>query len=185
MLRGGISWRSLPHEYPPWQTVYDYFRRWRDDGTWERIAATLRERLRVKLGRDLTPSVAIIGKGADWIRQTLGWTVEVVKRPQRWVWLPEGAAPPPMPTGFQVLKRRWVVERTFALVGTLPSSEQGLRGAPGLGGSLNLSRHDQSPRPSVDPMTPFQTPSYTVSRALIRLQRCNWLRVGAAGSAGS
>jgi transposase len=60
VLRGGISWRSLPHEYPPWQTVYDYFRRWRDDGTWERIAATLRERLRVKLGRDPTPSAAII-----------------------------------------------------------------------------------------------------------------------------
>ena len=60
VLRGGISWRSLPHEYPPWQTVYDYFRRWRDDGTWERIAATLRERVRVKLGREPTPSAAII-----------------------------------------------------------------------------------------------------------------------------
>jgi transposase len=60
VLRGGISWRSLPHEYPPWQTVYDYFRQWRDDGTWERIAATLRERARVKLGREPTPSAAIM-----------------------------------------------------------------------------------------------------------------------------
>src|SRR4051812_47717614 len=60
VLRGGISWRSLPHEYPPWQTVYDYFRRWRDDGTWERITATLRERVRVRLGREPTPSAAII-----------------------------------------------------------------------------------------------------------------------------
>jgi putative transposase len=60
VLRGGISWRSLPHEYPPWQTVYDYFRRWRDDGTWERVAATLRERMRVNLGREPTPSAAII-----------------------------------------------------------------------------------------------------------------------------
>jgi putative transposase len=60
VLRGGISWRSLPHEYPPWQTVYDYFRIWRDDGTWERITTTLRERLRVKLGREPTPSAAII-----------------------------------------------------------------------------------------------------------------------------
>jgi len=60
VLRGGISWRSLPHEYPPWQTVYDYFRRWRDDGTWERIAAALRERVRIKLGRAATPSAAII-----------------------------------------------------------------------------------------------------------------------------
>ena len=60
VLRGGISWRSLPHEYPPWQTVYDSFRRWRDDGTWERITTTLRERLRVKLGREPTPSAAIL-----------------------------------------------------------------------------------------------------------------------------
>jgi putative transposase len=60
VLRGGISWRALPHEYPPWQTVYDYFRIWRDDGTWERITTTLRERLRVKLGREPTPSAAII-----------------------------------------------------------------------------------------------------------------------------
>ena len=60
MLRGGISWRSLPHEYPPWQTVYTYFRRWRDDGVWERIAATLRERVRINLGREPTPSAAII-----------------------------------------------------------------------------------------------------------------------------
>lgn len=60
VLRGGISWRSLPHEYPPWQTVYAYFRAWRDDGTWERIAATLRERVRVTLGREPTPSAAII-----------------------------------------------------------------------------------------------------------------------------
>ncbi len=57
------------------------------------------------------------GKGVDWIRATLGWTVEVVKRPPRWLWLPEGVEPPPKPTGFQVLKRRWVVERTFAWLG--------------------------------------------------------------------
>lgn len=62
VLRGGISWRALPHAYPPWQTVYDYFRRWRDDGTWEHINTTLRERLRVTLGREPTPSAAIIDR---------------------------------------------------------------------------------------------------------------------------
>ena len=60
VLRGGISWRSLPHEYPPWQTVYDYFRQWRADGTWERINTALREQLRVRQGRQPTPSAAIL-----------------------------------------------------------------------------------------------------------------------------
>ncbi len=67
--------------------------------------------------RHLWVDAGYSGKGAAWIRETLGWTVEVVKRPQRWIWLPEGAEPPPMPTGFQVLKRRWVVERTFSWFG--------------------------------------------------------------------
>lgn len=84
--------------------------------------------------RHLWVDAGYSGTGADWVRAALGWTVEVVKRPQRWVWLPEGAAPPLMPTGFQVLKRRWVVERTFAWVGryrrlskdyeVLPASEE-------------------------------------------------------------
>jgi len=60
VLRGGICWRALPHEYPPWQTVYDYFRIWREDGTWERVNGALRERLRVRLGRDPQPSAAIL-----------------------------------------------------------------------------------------------------------------------------
>ena len=59
-MRNGITWRALPHDYPPWQTVYDYFRRWRRDGTWEQVHPTLRERLRVQLGRDPQPSAGII-----------------------------------------------------------------------------------------------------------------------------
>jgi putative transposase len=48
-----------------------------------------------------------------WVEALLGWTVEVVHKPRRWGWYPEGVTPPPMPA-FTVLKRRWVVERTFA-----------------------------------------------------------------------
>ena len=43
VLRSAGAWRLLPHEFPPWQTVYHYFRLWRDDGTWVRINAVLRE----------------------------------------------------------------------------------------------------------------------------------------------
>ena len=60
VLRGGIAWRLLPHEFPPWQTVYEYFRLWRLDGTWERLNTALRERVRVTVGREPTPSAAIL-----------------------------------------------------------------------------------------------------------------------------
>ncbi len=59
MLRGGIAWRALPHDLPPWHTIYDSFRRWRIDGTWEQINAALRERVRIRVGREPTPSAAI------------------------------------------------------------------------------------------------------------------------------
>lgn len=60
VLRGGIAWRSLPHEYPPWQTVYHSFRAWRLDGTWERLNDELRGLVRVRAGRNAQPTAAIL-----------------------------------------------------------------------------------------------------------------------------
>ena len=60
VLKSGCPWRMLPREFPPWKTVYDWFRRWRIDGTWERLNAELREILRVRLGRDPNPSAGIL-----------------------------------------------------------------------------------------------------------------------------
>ena len=60
VLRGGCAWRLLPHDFLPWQTAYHYFRAWRMDGTWEQIHTSLRERLRHLVGREPTPSAAII-----------------------------------------------------------------------------------------------------------------------------
>lgn len=60
LVRSGEAWRLLPHDLPPWQTVYHYFRLWRKDGTWERIHTRLREETRRQMGRDPTPSGAII-----------------------------------------------------------------------------------------------------------------------------
>jgi len=60
LLRSGGAWRLLPREFPAWQTVYDYFRHWRDTGLWEQIHTTLRERVRCQIGRKAEPSAAII-----------------------------------------------------------------------------------------------------------------------------
>src|SRR5260221_9285702 len=51
VTRSGCTWRQLPHDFPPWQTVYYYFRIWRRDGTLEALHTRLRKRLRRALGR--------------------------------------------------------------------------------------------------------------------------------------
>jgi putative transposase len=58
--RTGCQWRMLPHDLPPWQTVYYYFKRWRDRGDWERINRELRIEVRLDVGKEAEPSAAII-----------------------------------------------------------------------------------------------------------------------------
>jgi putative transposase len=60
LARSGCQWRMLPHDLPPWQTVYDYFSQWRDDGTWERINQELRIEIRELDDRNGEPSAAIL-----------------------------------------------------------------------------------------------------------------------------
>jgi len=60
VVRSGCTWRMLPHDFPPWGTVYYYFRVWRRDGTWERLQDVLRVQVRLQAGREATPSAAII-----------------------------------------------------------------------------------------------------------------------------
>lgn len=56
LVVGGIQWRMLPREYPCWQSVYYYFRRWQQDGTWLRLHEQLRARTRQKAGRHKHPT---------------------------------------------------------------------------------------------------------------------------------
>jgi putative transposase len=58
VLVSGCAWRLLPKEYPPYSTVYYYFRQWRDDGTWKRVHDHLVQWVRVMENRDSTPSAA-------------------------------------------------------------------------------------------------------------------------------
>jgi putative transposase len=68
----GCQWRMLPREYPAWQSVYTYFRQWRDDGTWQRIHDTLRAQLRRKLGRHKHPTAGALDSQSVKTTQVMG-----------------------------------------------------------------------------------------------------------------
>jgi transposase len=60
VLRGGIAWRLMPTDLPPWQTVYGWFARFRDTGLLARINHALVMADRERVGREASPSAAIL-----------------------------------------------------------------------------------------------------------------------------
>lgn len=71
-LRTGCSWELLPHDFPPKSTVYEYYARWRDDGTWERLHNALRTAVRKQDGREATASAGIIDSQSAKTTETRG-----------------------------------------------------------------------------------------------------------------
>lgn len=60
LLAAGCAWRLIPHDLPPWSTLYHYFRTWRIEGTWLKMHQVLREKVRTQVSKKTTPSAAIV-----------------------------------------------------------------------------------------------------------------------------
>jgi putative transposase len=60
VTKSGCQWRMLPKDCPPWQTVYDYFKKWCVSGTWEKVLDMLNQKERLKQGRKASPTYGII-----------------------------------------------------------------------------------------------------------------------------
>lgn len=73
-LKNGCKWEDLPHDFPPHQTVYEYYNTWVKDGTWEKLHKTLAMHYRREFGRKPTPSAGIIDsqsvKAAKNVKET-------------------------------------------------------------------------------------------------------------------
>ena len=80
VLRGGGAWRLIPHDLPHWRAAYEYFRQWRDDGTWLRIHDHLYEQVRIQMGRNVQPSASIIGSQSVKTTEKGGFTATTGRR---------------------------------------------------------------------------------------------------------
>lgn len=90
VLVEGCRWRSLPGDFPAWQTVYTYFRNWRKDGTWVKLHDCLREWTRIEAGRQPSPSEAILDsqsvKTAAGVSESVGFdSAKVIKGRKRFI----------------------------------------------------------------------------------------------------
>ena len=103
--RNGCTWRALPHDLPAWRTVYNYFMKWRDDGTAApRVLEKLTQESFPRL-KKLWGDTKYHNHGLNqWISRHGWYVIEVKSRP-------------PGSEGFKVIKWRWVVEQTFAWLG--------------------------------------------------------------------
>ena len=60
VVKTGCQWRQLPENFPPWKSVHEQFRHWRDNGVWERVGQSLRRTGRLTQGRKAEPTLAVL-----------------------------------------------------------------------------------------------------------------------------
>jgi transposase len=145
-MRSGCAWRQLPTDLPPWSTVYRWFATCRDACLFEKINHALVMVDRERIGRQASPSAAIIDSQS--VKTT---EAGVNKHPDQ--------------IGFTVLPRRWVVERFFSLGRTQSQARNGLRGHDRLCQSIPLRRiHHAALTPYCEGSVSFETDSQPPSR---------------------
>jgi len=83
LLRTGCAWRLLPHDFPKWNLVYHYFWRFRREGIWQGIHDLLRDELRVKEGREASPSAAVIDSQSVKTTEKKGFAASMRARKSR------------------------------------------------------------------------------------------------------
>ena len=60
VIRQGITWEAMPHDFPAYKTVYDYFYKLNKQGVWPTILDQLRQKARVQAGREAEPSIVVL-----------------------------------------------------------------------------------------------------------------------------
>src|SRR5207248_69893 len=127
LARSGCQWRLLPHDFPPWSTVHTWYRRWRKDGTWDRVNDALAPQVR----RQAVPSRVPPGRG-------------VRLRP-----VPAACGQPPGRRGGLGEVAAAVGGGTdLRLAGAFAAAEQGLREGAGVERSYGQGEYDPSHAPS-------------------------------------
>ena len=82
VMRAGCPWRLLPNDLPPWGTIYRWFAAWRDDGCFERINHALVMADRERVGRDASPTAAIIDSRAPRPPRPAAHAVTMLQEPR-------------------------------------------------------------------------------------------------------
>jgi len=84
VLHEGCTWRALPHDLPPWQTVYNYFRYWQQLGIGQQIHAKLRTQVRESVNKTSSPTASIIDSQSVKTAEKRGkYTVTMVENRSR------------------------------------------------------------------------------------------------------
>jgi len=131
LIKTGCQWRMLPNNFAPWNTVYFYYRKWKNEGVFEELLDYVRNEVRKQAGKDESPSAANIhdSQSAYNVISNLKWRFSRLKKIfadggyrgeligkvyKSFGWIIDIVLRSDSNKSFEILPKRWVIERTFA-----------------------------------------------------------------------